>query len=181
MNINTRMRGALAALAVVIATFVAAPALAQGGLGIPTTSGPVSGTARGDIESWLGIPYAAPPVGALRWQPPQPVKPWSTPLKANKLSSRCAQNADLGVFARAGGGEDCLYLNVYRTTGAARAGQRLPVFVWIHGGALQVGQGGDYDPSKLAAHGKAVVVTLNYRLGVFGFLAHPALDGEGHD
>src|SRR3712207_2349770 len=115
MNINTRMRGALVALAEIIVTFVAAPAQAQGGLDIATTSGPVSGTARGDIESWLGIPYAAPPVGALRWQPRQPVEPWTTPLKANTLSSRCEQNADLGVFASAGGTEDCLYLNVYRS------------------------------------------------------------------
>jgi para-nitrobenzyl esterase len=74
-----------------------------------------------------------------------------------------------------------LYLNVYRSADVALSGQKLPVVVWIHGGALQVGQGGDYDPSKLATHGKAIVVTLNYRLGVFGFLAHPAIDGEGHD
>src|SRR5687767_5600762 len=115
MKINTRLRSALpAVLAVVVMMFNASPAAAQGGLDVATDSGAVSGTARGDIESWLGIPYAAPPVGALRWQPPQPVKPWTTPLKANTLSSRCAQNADLGVFASAGGTEDCLYLNVYR-------------------------------------------------------------------
>jgi para-nitrobenzyl esterase len=101
-------------------------------------------------------------------------------LKANTVPSSCAQNADLGPFARAGGNEDCLYLNVYRSAEAARSGERLPVFVWVHGGALQVGQGADYDPSKLAATGKAVVVTLNYRLGLFGFFSHPAIDREGH-
>ncbi|WP_421446436.1 carboxylesterase/lipase family protein, partial [Agrobacterium tumefaciens] len=101
-------------------------------------------------------------------------------MKANAFASSCAQNADLGDFARAGGNEDCLFLNVYRS--AAHDGQRekLPVFVWIHGGALQVGQGGDYDPSKLVNEGKSLVVSINYRLGVFGFLAHPDLDTEGH-
>jgi para-nitrobenzyl esterase len=156
-------------------------AYAQQPLEVATASGPVVGSTAKGIDAWLGIPYAAPPVGALRWQPPQPVKPWTTPIKALTLPGACAQNADLGVFARAGGSEDCLYLNVYRSADAVRAGQRLPVFVWIHGGALQVGQGGDYDPSKLAVDGKAVVVTLNYRLGLFGFFSHPALDGEGHD
>ncbi|UCJ16143.1 carboxylesterase family protein [Pseudomonas sp. MM211] len=150
-------------------------------LAIDLTSGPIIGAAVDGLESWQGIPYAEPPVADLRWQPPQPVKHWTAPIKANALASRCAQNADLGVFAKAGGSEDCLYLNVYRDTNASNDRQKLPVFVWLHGGALQVGQGGDYDPSKLARQGKAVVVTLNYRLGVFGFLAHPALDSEGHD
>ena len=150
-------------------------------LSIDTSAGEIVGSTLKGIDAWLGIPYAAAPVGALRWQPPQPHASWTTPLKATTLPNACAQNADLGVFARAGGSEDCLYLNVYRSAQATHAGQRLPVFVWIHGGALQVGQGGDYDPSKLASFGKAVVVTLNYRLGVFGFLAHPSLDGEGDD
>ncbi|UOK73280.1 carboxylesterase/lipase family protein [Ancylobacter polymorphus] len=145
-----------------------------------TTSGRLVGASAGGIETWLGIPYAAPPVGPLRWQPPQPPAPWQTPTKANALPSSCAQNADLGPFARAGGSEDCLYLNVYRAEGAGQSDEKRAVFVWIHGGALQVGQGGDYDASKLARQGNAIVVTLNYRLGVFGFLAHPALDGEGH-
>ena len=116
----------------------------------------------------------------LAAQPPQPVTPWATPMKANTLPSSCAQNADLGVFARAGGNEDCLYLNVYRGAGGAHVEQKLPVFVWIHGGALQVGQGADYDPTKMALQGKAIVVTLNYRLGVFGFFSHPKIDQEGH-
>jgi para-nitrobenzyl esterase len=150
------------------------------GLAVRTASGPIAGVVQAGLQQWLGIPYAAPPVGALRWQPPQPVKAWTTSMKANTLSSSCAQNADLGVFARAGGSEDCLYLNVYRNAAAGQSGQRLPVFVWIHGGALQVGQGSDYDPSKLASRGNAVVVTLNYRVGVLGFLSHPALDNAGH-
>lgn len=149
-------------------------------LAIKTSSGAVIGLSKNGIDSWLGLPYAAPPVGALRWQPPRPPEPWSTSRKANALGSSCAQNADLGVFARAGGSEDCLFLNVYRAAADTQRNKKRPVFVWIHGGALQVGQGGDYDASKLALQGNAIVVTLNYRLGVFGFLAHPALDGEGH-
>ena len=182
MKINTHLRIALAAVVFVVSMFIAPPsAAAQSEPEIATASGPVSGTIRGDIESWLGIPYAAPPVGALRWQPPQPVKPWTTPLKANTLSSRCAQNADLGVFASAGGTEDCLYLNVYCSRAARAGGAKLPVFVWIHGGSLWVGQGGDYDAAKLASRGKAIVVTFNYRLGTFGYFAHPEIDREGHN
>lgn len=148
---------------------------------IRTHSGPVIGTEKEGVISWLGLPYAAPPVNQLRWQPPHAVASWSTPRKANALANRCAQNADLGDFASAGGSEDCLYLNVYRPAVSGKEDKRLPVFVWIHGGALQVGQGADYDPSKLVTQGKAVVVTLNYRLGVFGFLSVSGLDSEGHE
>lgn len=169
-----------ACIGLTIGTAISLPSFAELPLAIPTASGTVLGTEQNGIESWQGIPYAEPPVGALRWQPPQPAKSWTTPIKANALANSCAQNADLGVFARAGGSEDCLYLNVYRNP-ADSGNKKLPVFVWIHGGALQVGQGGDYDPSKIATRGHAVVVTINYRLGVFGFLSHPALDGEGHD
>lgn len=176
-----RLRGVLANIVIAVGFAAASPGQAQEPLAVETASGTVIGTTGKAIESWLGIPYAAPPVGPLRWQPPRPATPSATPMKASTLPSSCAQNADLGVFARAGGSEDCLYLNVYRIAEAVRSGEKSPVFVWIHGGALQVGQGGDYDPTKLAAQGKAIVVTLNYRLGVFGFLAHPALDGEGHD
>jgi para-nitrobenzyl esterase len=181
MRNDFRLRRLLATIAVAAGLATGSPGQAQEPLTINTASGAVIGTTVSGIESWLGIPYAAPPVGLLRWQPPQPATSWATPMKANALPSSCAQNGDLGVFARAGGSEDCLYLNVYRSADVALSGQKLPVVVWIHGGALQVGQGGDYDPSKLATHGKAIVVTLNYRLGVFGFLAHPAIDGEGHD
>lgn len=164
-----------------VCLLVAMPGKAEEELTVQTTTGPVTGMISHGINSWLGLPYAAPPVDALRWQPPQPIKSWTTPVKANALASSCAQNADLGEFASAGGSEDCLYLNVYRPADTGNNSKKLPVFVWIHGGALQVGQGGDYDPSKLVSQGKAVVVTLNYRLGVFGFLSTPALDAEGHD
>lgn len=180
MNHLTRSRRLLSALTFAAITVVSSAAWSQEPLAVETTSGTVIGTAHDHLESWQGMPYAAPPVGPLRWQPPQPIAASAKPMMANNLASSCAQNADLGVFASAGGSEDCLYLNVYRSAGE-QAGPKKPVFVWIHGGALQVGQGGDYDPSKLAKDGKAVVVTLNYRLGIFGFLSHPALDGEGHD
>lgn len=149
-------------------------------LTVRTVSGSVTGVSANEIESWMGIPYAAPPVGALRWQPPQSPANWTVPLKAGTAPTACVQNADLGVFARPGGSEDCLYLNVSRSHEAVKSGKKLPVFVWFHGGALWVGQGSDYAPTKLARDGKAIVVTVNYRLGVFGFLANQALDREGH-
>jgi para-nitrobenzyl esterase len=143
-------------------------------LTVPTEHGTVTGVARENMEAWLGIPYAAPPVGPLRWKPPQPAPRRTSPLLAQTPSAGCAQNQDLGVFAKAGGSEDCLFLNVYRPAGSAGDRKAHPVFVWIHGGALRVGRGEDYDPHKLVAAG-AVVVTINYRLGVFGFFAHPDL------
>lgn len=181
MRNDFRLRGALASLAAAALMTVSSPVQAQAPLEVTTAAGPIVGTATDGIESWLGIPYAAPPVGPLRWHPPELVTAWSVPRKANAPSNACAQNADLGIFARAGGSEDCLYLNVYRSAQAVGPGQSLPVFVWIHGGALQVGEGGHYDTTKLATEGKAIVVTLNYRLGTFGFLSHPDLDAEGHD
>jgi len=148
---------------------------------VQTSEGPVRGFVRDGVYEFLGIPYAAPPVGALRWMPPQPVAHWREPLKATKFANTCAQVTELGVFAGPPNiNEDCLYLNVF-TTGA---GENKPVLVWIHGGGNVDGESNDYDASKLATGGPlgtpTVVVTLNYRLGLFGFLAHPALDSEGH-
>ena len=117
---------------------------------------------------------------SLRWRPPQAPRSWAETYDADKSGNACVQNADLGAFATAGGSEDCLYLNVYLPRAAVQARKPLRVFVWIHGGSLWVGQGSDYDPRKLALDGEAVVVSLNYRLGMFGFFAHPAIDGEGH-
>lgn len=181
MNKLIHTRTTLAAFIVAVGLSTTSTALSQEPLSVMTASGSVVGASSDGIESWQGMPYAAPPIGPLRWRPPQSASSWDRPLKANALASSCAQNADLGVFARAGGSEDCLYLNVYRSIDESRGGNQKPVFVWIHGGALQVGQGGDYDPTKLAKEGGAVVVTFNYRLGVLGFLSHPDLDGEGHE
>ena len=151
---------------------------------VQTSEGPVRGFVRDGVYEFLGIPYAAPPVGALRWMPPQPVAHWREPLKATKFANTCAQVTELGVFAGPPNiNEDCLYLNVFTTrVGGAERGNA--VLVWIHGGGNVDGESNDYDGSKLATGGPlgtpTVVVTLNYRLGLFGFLAHPALDSEGH-
>jgi para-nitrobenzyl esterase len=127
---------------------------------------------------FLGIPYAAPPVGNLRWQPPQRHARWTQALKATGYGAPCAQITELGVFAGPPNqNEDCLYLNIFSPQVSVHA--KLPVIVWIHGGGDFCGESNDYDASKLASHG-AVVVTFNYRLGLFGWLAHPALDAEGH-
>lgn len=149
-------------------------------------SGWVRGNADNGVYTFLGIPYAAPPVGDLRWRPPQPVPKWTGTLEATELPPLCAQVTTLGVFAGpASVDEDCLYLNVYTTgVGKPANGKKRPVLVWIHGGGNVDGTANDYDGSKLATGGPlgtdTVVVILNYRLGLFGYLAHPALNGEGH-
>ncbi len=126
-----------------------------------------------------GIPYAAPPVGDLRWRPPLPVAHWSGTRAANRLSKNCVQDqiyGDIDPFA-AGISEDCLYLNVWTTD--LNSAARRPVMVWIYGGGYNAGFGDEarHYGAHLAQKG-AVVVTLNYRLGVFGFFAHPALAAE---
>jgi para-nitrobenzyl esterase len=175
-----KTRAALTAILAVLTPLGTGSAQTLDPLAVQTASGPVTGVSGKGVDSWLGVPYAKPPIGALRWQPPQSNEPWTVLRKANTLPSSCPQNAELGVFARAGGNEDCLYLNVYKSAEAPRTGHKLPVFVWIHGGSLWVGQGADYDPAKIAVDGKAIVVTINYRLGAFGFFAHPAIDREEH-
>jgi para-nitrobenzyl esterase len=124
------------------------------------------------VRSFLGVPYAAPPVGDLRWRPPQPFAHWSGVRPATAFGPHCAQPAS--PFGTASTSEDCLYLNVFAP---ARPMVGAPVMVWIHGGALTVGESDDYNPASLVARG-VVVVTLNYRLGALGFLAHPALTAE---
>jgi para-nitrobenzyl esterase len=143
---------------------------------VGTADGAVRGLANGAVDEFLGIPYAAPPVGALRWQPPQPAASWSGVRDATKFAPHCPQQAS--PFGQASTSEDCLFLNVFTPShGTARAGH--PVMVWIHGGALVTGESDDYAPAGLVADG-VTVVTINYRLGALGFLAHPALaDANG--
>ena len=141
------------------------------GLTIDTTGGVVQGISTSSANEYLGIPYAAPPTGPLRWKAPQPAS-WSGVLQANTLPPICPQPA--GPLGAASLTEDCLYLNVYAPTSAAK---KLPIMVWIHGGAFKVGTGDTYDGSALVQDG-VIVVTLNYRLGYFGFLSDPALDAE---
>lgn len=145
-----------------------------------TENGQVRGFMVNGISYYRGIPYAKPPVGELRWRPPVKADNWQGVLDATQYKSEAAQTDYLGVFATAGGSEDCLYLNVAVPNKKPGDPEKLPVFVWIHGGALVVGAGSDYDPTLLAKEGRAVVVTINYRLGVFGYFAHPAIDAEDH-
>jgi len=138
-------------------------------LTITLDAGTVHGGALDGIRHFFGIPYAAPPIGANRFRAPQPVMPWTTALEANLTGSQCPQSISL---AGSSDDEDCLYLNVWAPSGA----HDLPVMVWLHGGAFIIGSGGDkyYDGAQLAKSG-VIVVSLNYRLGLFGFLAHPQL------
>lgn len=146
-------------------------------------AGLVSGIAgsTANIRVFKGIPFAAPPVGALRWRPPQPVRSWAGVRSADQFGPRCMQPSG-GAGGRGGAtstatpmSEDCLYLNVW--TEAASASERRPVIVWSHGGALTIGTGSGVDGETLARKG-AVVVTYNYRLGPFGFFSHPELTKE---
>ncbi|WP_371572384.1 carboxylesterase/lipase family protein [Streptomyces sp. NBC_01314] len=140
---------------------------------VMTAEGPVQGTAAGAVRTFQGIPYAAPPTGERRWKEPQPVRPWSSPLDARAPKNACAQPTEQPISIK-GGSEDCLYLNV--TTPAGRTTGRLPVIVWIHGGSFTYGDGATYRAAKLAAAQQgAMVVTINYRLGAFGFLTAPGL------
>ena len=150
---------------------------------VRTVSGPVVGAASSAGEAFLGIPYAAPPVGPLRWRAPQPPAAWTAPRSATMLGPSCIQNLALDAqLGRQGDGpllgqEDCLTLNVYAPPATAGAGRGRPVMVWLHGGAFVLGSSGQYDPSRLAREQGVVVVTVNYRLGALGFLAHPGLRG----
>src|SRR5580700_1803378 len=133
--------------------------------------GAVRGAAVSGVDEFLGLPYAAPPTGALRWRPPQPPAAWDGVRDATQFGPSCPQPPS--PFAPpAPFSEDCLYLNVYTPT--LRRDRDRPVLVWIHGGGFTVDGARNYDGSKLAADG-VVVVTINYRLGALGFLAHPAL------
>ncbi|HET9930810.1 MAG TPA: carboxylesterase family protein [Polyangiaceae bacterium] len=136
----------------------------------------LEGTRTGDgLDRFLGVPYAAAPVGERRFRPPQPVPSWRGLRDATTLPPRCLQLGGGG-----GGAEDCLYLNVFVPTHTRRAG-RLPVIVNLHGGSFKVGAAIDNDPTRLAASTDTIVVMLNYRLGQFGFLAHAALGDESAD
>lgn len=151
---------------------------------VVVTGGAIQTTAPRDalgVLAFKGIPYAAPPIGNMRWRPPQHVQPWTNTLDVSNFGARCEGAPLVGATPQGNvQSEDCLTLNVW--TAAQSAGERRPVLVWIHGGGFQTGVPTTADPETsgdlLAAKG-AVVISLNYRLGVFGFLAHPALDAEG--
>jgi para-nitrobenzyl esterase len=146
-------------------------------------SGSLSGasSADGKVHAFKGIPYARPPLGALRWRPPQPAESWSGIRSAVRFGPRCIQRErpqnSVSYFGPEEQSEDCLYLNVW--TSAPESGAKKPVMVWFHGGGFEVGSGAlpIFDGEALARRG-VVVVTINYRLGGFGFFAHPELTRE---
>ena len=144
------------------------------------TAGFADGVAVGAIEdgvqTFRGIPYAAPPVGELRWRAPQTPKAWPGVRQATAFAPACAQSATWITERKS---EDCLYLNIWAPAG--RQTGKLPVMVWIHGGGFYGGSGAQrlYDGARLAHRG-VILVTLNYRLGIFGFFAHPELTARDH-
>ncbi|MFF2326698.1 MULTISPECIES: carboxylesterase/lipase family protein [unclassified Streptomyces] len=144
----------------------------RGSTVVSTTNGAVHGSTDGRVRSFQGIPYAAPPVGERRWKAPEPAASWTGVREATAPGTACAQPQGLPVGVPSEN-EDCLYLNV--TTPAGTDGKR-PVIVWIHGGSLMYGTGDMYGPDRLASSG-AVVVSMNYRLGIMGFLSDPSLPG----
>jgi para-nitrobenzyl esterase len=145
-----------------------------------TFSGPVRGSVTtAGVREFLGIPYAAAPVGNLRWRPPVLHEPWHQTLDATHFANHCPQTAS--PFGIASTTEDCLFLNVFTPdSNAGRIPELRPVMVWIHGGALVTGESDDYDPTAFVKDG-VIVVTINYRLGILGFLAHPAFAAEKTD
>ena len=170
------MRRALVA-AVVLAA-IAAPVLAAER--VTTANGAIEGTTEpSGIHAYRGIPFAAPPVGELRWKAPQPVKDWKDVRRATQFGPRCVQAplfSDMN-FRSDGMSEDCLYLNVWTPAKSPR--ERLPVLVYFFGGGFVAGDGSEprYDGESMARKG-IVSLTVNYRLGVFGFMAHPELTKE---
>ncbi|MEV0677475.1 carboxylesterase family protein [Actinosynnema sp. NPDC050436] len=166
------------ALLVLAGTLVGPVAGATGDPGRPvvrTENGAVRGSSDGRTAVFKGIPYADPPVGELRWRDPRPVRPWHGVRDAGRPGPVCAQ--DPGEVPDGSVHEDCLYLNVTRPEN--RSGGPAPVIVWLHGGGFYMGAGSNYDPARMVERGGVVVVTFNYRLGVFGFFGHPGLAGSG--
>ena len=155
----------------------ARPSSADSGAGpIVTIAG---GRVRGLIVPggyvFRGLPYATPPIGDLRWRPPRPLAGWQGVRDATRFGPSSPQPPNPALTGPTS--EDCLYLNVYTPTLGSNGDGGLPVLVWIYGGRFTLGAGRDYDGTKLAANG-IVVVTINFRHGALGFLAHPALASE---
>ncbi|HEY1022021.1 MAG TPA: carboxylesterase family protein, partial [Flavisolibacter sp.] len=150
------------------------------GLQVKTVHGAVEGVLeKSGVRSFKGIPFAMPPVGELRWKAPQPVQPWKGVLKADKFGPRAMQTPIFGDmnFRSDGVSENCLYLNVWAPATKGKA--LLPVLVYFYGGGFVAGDGSEprYDGESMATKG-IVALTVNYRLGVFGFMAHPELSKE---
>lgn len=181
--LRTACRGIALSCAILCLSFPGGRALAQkapgeGRLIVRTTEGAIRGAFERGVLAFKGIPYAKPPVGKLRWRAPRPAPKWKGVRDATRYGAACIQRPGL---SKANGGdpgrlsEDCLYLNLW--TPRTKPSAKLPVMVWIHGGAYRFGAGGlpIYTGAPLAKRG-AVFVNLNYRLGYLGFFAHPALE-----
>jgi para-nitrobenzyl esterase len=153
-------------------------------LAVTTRAGIVEGAREGEVMSWKGVPFAAPPVGPQRWRAPRPPAKWQGVRAARQFAPSCRQQVVDNGFGpwtaeyvvHGAVSEDCLYLNIWKPAGATT---KLPVMVWIHGGGFSGGSGSVpiYDGAALARRG-IIVVTINYRLGLYGFLAHPGLASE---
>ena len=175
---NIQFRPAIAAIAGLIAVLMTADAFAaETPVKTRIDSGVLVGAANGEVLSFKGVPYAAAPVGALRWTPPQPPAPWTGERAADRYGLICPQPINADGKPNEGGAfgatsEDCLFLNVW----APKTAKKAPVMLWIHGGSNALGAGslGAYDGSAFVRDG-VIVVTINYRLGLLGFFAHPAL------
>jgi para-nitrobenzyl esterase len=169
MNLRTILAAAAAVLTLAASAAQAAPDT------VKVAQGSLQGAVAGPVASFKGIPFAAPPVGDLRWRPPQPAKAWTGVRPATEFGPQCMQMRQ--VTADVNQSEDCLTLNVY--TPANAKGGKLPVMVFIHGGSFTSGSGSLflYDGAHFAERG-VVLVTVNYRLGRLGFFAHPALSAE---
>lgn len=173
-----KRRMSVALLALAAALLAPVPAQAADDPVVRTTAGWVRGETTAEGHQFLGIPYAEPPVGELRFKEPRPARPWQGVREARDFGNKCVQGAswDPG-YEQPSHTEDCLDLNVYAPEGAARRA----VLVWLHGGGLTAGAGQDIVPDTFARRTGTVVVTVNYRLGAMGFLATAALDGEARD
>ncbi|MEZ6028709.1 MAG: carboxylesterase family protein [Hyphomonadaceae bacterium] len=169
------LTGCAAGLALLAAACVAGPAMEPGAPHVRVETGELAGTSSDGVNVFQNIPFAAPPVGALRWTPPQPAAAWAGVRDATAHGPSCPQTMRPDGSPNPGGAygpiaEDCLQLNVFAPAGAKKA----PVMVWIHGGSHRTGAGWIYDGTSFAQDG-IVVVTINYRLGALGYLAHASL------
>jgi para-nitrobenzyl esterase len=173
--------GAMTAAAITLAAVFGITSAAASTL-VDTTNGWVQGKTVGSVDQWLGIRYAASPAGLNRWTPPKSPKFYGKkedPYDATQFGAPCPQN--VSQFGNSGSvdREDCLFLNIYVPADRHDdGGEPLPVLFWIHGGSNEYGEGSSYDPTPLVTQGHIIVVTINYRLGALGWLAHSLVDGS---
>lgn len=161
-----------------LALFAALTTGAQATPEVTVDSGMLRGVEENGMVRFLGVPYAAPPVGELRWKAPQPVKPWEGVRDATQFGAACRQTSN---WVKDKQSEDCLFLNI--TAPSTKSAKPYPVMVWIHGGGLNGGTGSEWGPQggKALTEKGVILVRINYRLGIFGFFSHPELSAEAAD